>query len=180
MPRTRRELEAALDEVLARPDERERLEQSIEDEFGRECAVLVVDMTGFARETQVRGIVSYLALIHAMRRAAASAVENRDGRVVKAEADNLFCLFERVADAVDAAREIVIGHDVSVGIGYGGVLDVGDDVWGNEVNLASKLGEDVARRGEILLTESACAQLETPCEQRRVSVAGLELVYYAI
>jgi adenylate cyclase len=180
MVRTRRELEGALDELLARPEEREQLERSIEDEFGRECAVLVVDMTGFARETQLRGIVAYLALIRGMRRAAAPAVEGRGGRVVKAEADNLFCVLDRTADAVDAAREIVAAHDTSIGIGYGYVLDVGDDVWGNEVNLASKLGEDIAERGEILLTEAACAQLATPCERRLVSVAGLELTYYAL
>jgi class 3 adenylate cyclase len=180
MRSTRDELDAALDRLLERPDEREHLEQTIEDEFGRECAVLVVDMTGFARETQLRGIVSYLALIRAMRNAAATAVETRSGRVVKAEADNLFCVFGGPADAIDAARELVAEHDVSIGIGYGRVLDVGDDVWGDEVNLASKLGEDVAERGEILLTEGACAQLDTPCERRLASISGLELVYYAV
>jgi adenylate cyclase len=180
MQRTRGELDVALDRLLERPDEREQLERSIEQEFGRECAVLVVDMTGFARETQLRGIVAYLALIRAMRNAAAIAVDTRSGRVVKAEADNLFCVFERAAEAIDAARELVVGHDVSIGIGYGRVLDVGDDVWGDEVNLASKLGEDVAQHGEILLTEGACAQVETACERRLASISGLELVYYAL
>lgn len=180
MPRSRRELDAALDRLLERPQEREQLERSIEDEFGRECTVLVVDMTGFARETQLRGIVSYLALIRAMRNAAATAVETRSGRVVKAEADNLFCVFDGTANAIDAARELIAEHDVSIGIGYGRVLDVGDDVWGDEVNLASKLGEDVAERGEILLTEGACSQVDTACERRLASVSGLELVYFAL
>ena len=34
-----------------------------------------------------------------------------------------------------------------------------DDFYGNELNLASKLGEDVADAGETLLTEAAHAQL---------------------
>jgi len=41
-----------------------------------------------------------------------------------------------------------------VGIGFGDVLRIGDsDVWGREVNAASKLGEDTAKSVEILVTE---------------------------
>jgi class 3 adenylate cyclase len=49
-----------------------------------------------------------------------------------------------------------------VGIGFGKVLRVGDDdVWGREVNAASKLGEDTARAGEILITEGVRLALGT-------------------
>jgi class 3 adenylate cyclase len=42
-----------------------------------------------------------------------------------------------------------------VGIGFGRVLRIGDtDVWGKEVNGASKLGEDRAKGNEILVTDS--------------------------
>ena len=47
-----------------------------------------------------------------------------------------------------------------LGIGYGDVLRVGDhDVWGREVNAASKLGEDTAGPNEILVTGAAQAEL---------------------
>jgi class 3 adenylate cyclase len=43
-----------------------------------------------------------------------------------------------------------------VGIGFGKVLRVGDeDVYGQEVNAASKLGEDTAKANEILITDAA-------------------------
>jgi class 3 adenylate cyclase len=43
-----------------------------------------------------------------------------------------------------------------VGIGYGKVLRIGDeDVYGQEVNAASKLGEDTAKANEILVTDGA-------------------------
>ena len=48
----------------------------------------------------------------------------------------------------------------SYGIGYGEVLDLEKDVFGLEVNLASKLGEDLAKPGEALLTPSAAAALD--------------------
>src|SRR5919199_1182131 len=65
------------------------------------------------------------------------------------------------------------------GIGYGEVLIVEDeDLFGSEVNLASKLGEDLAERGEILLTESAFAEVEAErreCEEVNMSISGLQL-----
>jgi class 3 adenylate cyclase len=42
-----------------------------------------------------------------------------------------------------------------VGLGFGRVLRIGDaDVFGAEVNAASKLGEDIARASEILVTKA--------------------------
>ncbi|MEM7650144.1 MAG: adenylate/guanylate cyclase domain-containing protein, partial [Cyanobacteria bacterium P01_A01_bin.70] len=50
----------------------------------------------------------------------------------------------------------------SIGIGYGEVLVVGDhNLYGNEINLASKLGEDIAGDDEILLTAAAHDALTT-------------------
>ena len=46
-----------------------------------------------------------------------------------------------------------------VGIGYGKMLRIGDtEVFGHEVNAASKLGEDIARSGEIIATQAVVAQ----------------------
>lgn len=44
-----------------------------------------------------------------------------------------------------------------VGIGFGRILRIGDvDVFGAEVNAASKLGEDIAKADQILVTRAAC------------------------
>jgi adenylate cyclase len=70
----------------------------------------------------------------------------------------------------------------SIGIGFGRVLHIeGCDLWGDEVNLACKLGEDVAQQGEILLTRAAAAQVspaELAAEPLSVSVSGLTLPYH--
>jgi class 3 adenylate cyclase len=55
----------------------------------------------------------------------------------------------------------------SYGIGWGDVIDLEADVFGLEVNLASKLGEDLARPGEVLLT-AAAAQALDPRRRRRL------------
>ena len=117
--------------------------------------------------------------------------------LLKAEADNLFCLFDKVADAVRASQKItrhlstanrLLPEDhrlyVSIGIGYGRILNIEDrDLFGDEVNLASKLGEDVAQLGDILLTGAAYAQAHETgieCREQVISISGLELPYYAV
>ena len=50
-----------------------------------------------------------------------------------------------------------------VGIGYGEVLRVGDtDIYGAEVNAACKLGEDIARAHEILITGAGAREARLP------------------
>ena len=47
-----------------------------------------------------------------------------------------------------------------MGIGYGPTLVIaGKDLFGHEMNMACKLGEDIAGQGEILLTAAACQAL---------------------
>jgi adenylate cyclase len=181
------ELDELLDEILRRPERRRKIEAQIEETFVADRAVLVLDMSGFSRTTRAHGIVEFLLMIRRLRRVADSVVAKHRGDVLKAEADNLFCTFPSVPDALAASREITRGLDddlyVSIGIGYGPLLLIGDDdVMGSEVNLASKLGEDVADRGDVLLTEGARAVLpdDEPLEERTVSVSGMELRHYAV
>ncbi len=64
-----------------------------------------------------------------------------------------------------------------IGLGYGRVLHIGDqDVFGQEVNAASKLGEDTAKANEILVTDAVRAAAgeiaDVRFEQIETSVAG--------
>jgi adenylate cyclase len=188
-------LDSLLDEIVDHPERRAAIERRIDNDFVREHAVLVLDMSGFSRTTQMRGIVQFLLVIRRLRVLADPIVWKHRGTIVKAEADNLFCLFPSVEEAVGASREIIAGLHaanaalpkddelyVSIGIGYGRIHCVGEeDVLGDEVNLASKLGEDVAGYGEILLTEAAREELEgAAVEERLVAVSGLELRHFAV
>jgi class 3 adenylate cyclase len=47
-----------------------------------------------------------------------------------------------------------------MGIDAGPVLELADDVYGAAVNFASKLGEDLAEKDEILLTGGAVRRLK--------------------
>lgn len=190
-------LERLLSDIIEHPERRAEISQEIDSIFAQDKAVFVLDMSGFSRTTRQHGIVSFLLMIHQMQLMARPAIEHHRGLLLKAEADNLFCLFDTVDDAIGTAREIVRRlHTVnlilpenrrlyaSVGIGYGRILNVGDhDLFGDEVNLASILGEDVAERGAVLLTSQAHAQLKDPAvatRQEALSLSGLALTYHAV
>ena len=194
---SRENLERFLSQMIEQPERREAIALEIASVFGQDKAILVLDMSGFSRTTHRHGIVYFLLMIHQMRLLASPCIAKHAGIVVKAEADNLFCLFDTVGDAVRAAREItqrldtvnlVLPEDrrlyASIGIGYGHVLNIEDkDLFGNEVNLASKLGEDVAAQGAILLTPQAHANVEDAgieTHEEMISIAGLSLSYYII
>jgi adenylate cyclase len=178
-------LEMLLEEALARPDDFERIAQEIEDAFGRRGALLVLDMVGVSKLARQDGIVAFLLAVHRMRAAVTPIVEELGGVVLEAKADDFVGLFEDVPNALTAARRIVdSGVGVSVGVGYGSVLQFDDGrIAGLELNLASKLGEDLARPGEILLTAEAQARVGARGEDlvaRRKRISGLELTYFAV
>jgi len=189
-------LDALLLRIINRPVEEPAITQEIERAFTQRRAVMVLDMSGFSRVTQAYGIVAFLVMIMKMRGLSEPIIEAHNGDLVKAEGDNLFCLFPEVDDALGAALEIMAGLEqlnltqpedrqlyAAIGIGYGDVLVLEHaDMFGDEVNKASKLGEDIARAGEILLTASARARLQLAMNLReaRKTISKLRLVYYEV
>ena len=188
---------ALLDELIEHPGDRTEIEQRILAEFAEAKAIMVVDLCGFSRATATFGIVPIMVMIYRTRSLARPVIEKHGGVLVEAKADNLLCLFDTVDQALAASREIVLVLDeattllpedfelyASIGIGYGPILNVGSElVAGPEVNLASKVGEDIADQGETLLTESAVAAVADSAistEARSVTISGLETTCYCI
>lgn len=177
------------DYPLASPERRQEIEKEIWAIYGREHAVMVLDMSGFSLLTQRHGIIFYLSMVRRMHKAVAPIVANNGGRVVKFEADNAFVVFDTVLQAVQAAKEIhayfaAETHPekvrVSIGIDYGKVLMVDDiDVFGNPVNRASKLGEDIAEADETLITAEAFALIPESAgisgQRTPMTISGIEI-----
>src|SRR5213079_3309198 len=120
------------------------------------------------------------------------------GRCIKLEADNVLATFARVTDAVAAARTLIEGAaalnasldedervHVCQAVGFGRILELEDDVFGDEVNVTFKLGEDVARRGELLVSERGWAQAEAEGvrlegERRTTDLGGVAVPFHAL
>jgi len=194
---SRQALGQLLNDMISFPERRAEIARKIEDTFGQCKAVLTLDMSGFSRTTQQHGIISFLLMIHQMQLICRPCIEQYEGKVIKTDADNLFCLFDTVAEAVKASQDIITRLNavnvvlpaerqlyVAFGIGYGNILNIGDeDIFGDEMNLACKLGEDIAEKGEILLTPAANAELNgsgVAMREGTISISGIHLNYYYV
>jgi class 3 adenylate cyclase len=162
------------------------IDRRIWELFGEEWAVMFTDLVGFSRQVEEFGILHFLQIIHEQRKLLFPIIESHDGRLVKQEGDSLLLVFRRPERAVDCARDMQracarYNDDrkpeeqiiLCVGIGFGRVLRIGDtDVWGKEVNSASKLGEDRAKGHEILVTEAVRNAVGDGIEGVRFEPAG--------
>lgn len=172
------------------PERHQAVDTEIHDRFLTTCAIVVIDMAGFSRLTLSAGIISALEQIQTMRDLSVPLINSQSGAVLKVEADNLYASFETAEAALSAMQTLVkrlneIRIHISVGIGYGQLLRVGKaDLYGHEMNLASKLGEDLATDDDILLTESAYAALGAAHRSQFINVtqavSGLTLVHHRL
>ena len=177
---------------------RKTLEQKLWDGYGAEFAVFVLDMSGFSLLTRKYGIVHYLSMVRRMQLTTRPIVESYGGTMIKYEADNCFAVFPDPLSAVNAA--IAMQHaftasnlltadeldiHISCGIDYGKLLIIGNnDCFGDPVNRASKMGEDVAAAGEILVTKDAMdmipAEAGIYAREMNVSISGISIPAYAV
>ena len=183
-------------DLPASEPEMSEAERRIWNEFGRECAVLVLDSSGFTRNTRDSGIINYLSCIVRLRDILREVFEDAGCISCRFSTDNAFAEFYTAPEALkaayraqkavrDAGIDICSGcrMEVCIGIGYGRVLLSGNEgVFGDQMNLASKLGEDVAGKGEVLLTESAYLALPESAREGfhrySVTISDVDITFY--
>jgi class 3 adenylate cyclase len=178
-PRTRRLRSILRRRERATPERRPALDARGLGVLARPLAIVYTDTDDFTHRAARDGILHFLMCFDRALRDLRPGIARCGGRVVKVEADSLMLAFPDVASAcrgVDAmegalarlSRRCPPNEQLafSYGIGFGQVLELEDDVFGLEVNLASKLGEDLGRPGEVLLTPSAAETLPAALRRR--------------
>ncbi|OGR61608.1 MAG: adenylate cyclase [Elusimicrobia bacterium GWA2_69_24] len=145
------------------------IDRRIWDLFGEDWAVMFTDLSGFSRKVEEFGIIHFLQVIHESERLFIPLIDRHDGILIKVEGDSLLVLFRSTQSALECAIDMQRAAQdynkdrsdaekilLCVGLGFGKLLKLGDrDVFGAEVNAASKLGEDTAKAWEILVTGAA-------------------------
>src|SRR5262245_60417306 len=163
----------------AGPAARKRLDRQAATRLFARRAVVFTDSADFTVRTARDGILHFLMLFERLLPEARRSVAYAGGEIVKLEADSFLLRFDDVESACRGvlALEAALARlnrgrpanerlRFSYGVGYGDVVDLEHDVYGLEVNLASRLGEDMARPGEALLTPAAAAALGAPLSAR--------------
>lgn len=175
--------------------EMEAARARIWERFGTEGAVFISDMASFSSTSRKIGVCHFLKMIHRTRQIIAPLIAANNGVLLKCDADNCYAFFEQVDDAIKASFDVnaeLFAHNeefaiaeqiyLSVGIDYGRVLLVGDvEFFGDPVNTASKLGEDLAIKAETLVTKRAIDQstFEIPetAERMVARISEIEIKY---
>ena len=150
-------------------------EAGFRDKYGYQRAILSLDMTDFTLRTMLDGeMQSFLRILDAQK-VCAPVLQEFNAELIRFFADDIVALFEDPSEALDASFEIhrriemfnestLAGDNAaecSIGIGYGDVLAIGPNLsQGKEMIQASKLGEDIARANEVLVTERAFEALD--------------------
>ena len=122
-------------------DRKRKIGQSIWEWYGADRTVLVLDLCGFSRRAVGEdGILAFLAIIRRMQAAAAA--------------------FELVAASKSIRALENIDLKICCGVETGRILYLaGEDFFGEAVNIAARLGEDLAEKDQILVGPTARAAL---------------------
>jgi adenylate cyclase len=179
-------------------ERRNEIEAELWLNYGAERVVFVLDMAGFSLLTRKYGIIHYLSMVRRMQLTTEPIIKTYGGTLVKYEADNCFATFPNTLSAINAAIAMQLAFEasnlltsddfdvhISCGIDQGNILLIGhEDCFGDPVNRACKLGEDVAAAGEILVTKNAIGDLTSDLDFKlrefNVSISGLNIDAYAV
>lgn len=148
---------------------------TLSDKYRRRRAVFLLDMTGLTSSAiQIGELESLLRVLDAQR-VCIPVLKTFGAELIRCFADDIVAIFDTPDAAVDAAFEIHhrIDHfrqsglaseqptQCCVGIGYGDIFAIGPNLsQGDEMNRTSKLGEDIARGEETLVTENVFEALQ--------------------
>ncbi|MGV0791072.1 adenylate/guanylate cyclase domain-containing protein [Mycolicibacterium sp. XJ1819] len=129
------------------------------------CGIGFADLTGFTTLTQVLTSTELFDLLSDFGGVVADLVHADGGRVVKFIGDEVMwvtstpeLLVKVAVDLVEHPRAKQAGLQVRAGLGYGPVLAIGGDYFGNAVNLAARL-VSAAAPGQVLASTDVCDQL---------------------
>ncbi|OBJ67578.1 adenylate/guanylate cyclase domain-containing protein [Mycobacterium sp. 1274756.6] len=124
------------------------------------CGVGFTDLSGFTVLTRLLSPAELTELVTSFQSTVTDAVHAAGGRVVKFLGDAVMwvsatpdLLVSAAIDLVDHPKAIEAGVQVRAGLGYGEILAVNGDYFGNPVNLAARLVA-AADPGQILVADN--------------------------
>jgi adenylate cyclase len=152
----------------------------------RTVAVLTADVVGYSRmmEEDEDGALKTVRLLQ--NQVLNPRIVKGGGRTIKLMGDGLLSIFDDAAAAVSAALQLQhllasgatpVGMkpvSIRIGINFADVMTLGDDVFGDGVNIAARLERQAMPDG-ICISDAACAELPEELRQHFVDGGLLHL-----
>ena len=145
--------------------ERERLDQELQERFKKEVTILFTDICGYTKYMETKGDISGRAMIQRHNDIVFPLVKKHEGVVIKTIGDAVMATFSTPLAAVRASIDIQKGlHEhnrksetseriyIKIGINKGEALMDGVDVFGDAVNVASRI-QSQAEKDQILISQ---------------------------
>lgn len=151
------------------------------------CAILFADVAGSTRSFDALGDEKAKEWILGIQRLMADVVKGSSGEVLDYIGDEVMCRFPDANTAIDAACHIQqamqdippvdgIIAAARIGINWGSIIADGDRLFGDTINIASRLTE-IAEAGQIIVSDAVVSLLSAEAKSKvrkfdRVNVKG--------
>ena len=169
--------------------QKERKAYTFEKEHIQELAVFFTDIKGYTRKAQILTSIELTSLIQDYERILIPVVTRHRGSLIKKMGDGHLFVFQSPLDAALAGirlqkalrrfnnyREDRFRISIRVGIHWGEVVKKDGDVFGNNVNIASRL-ETSASPGSVLISSDLNEKVKEHIHSREIGlikVKGIE------
>jgi len=166
-----------------------KIEFKFKREHSQVLTVLFIDIAGYTAHSTKTDMSGLMGLLKNFERIVTLQVQNFNGQIVKKLGDGMLCIFKNPASGVMASlfmqREVISYNrysmedekfNVRIGLHTGYVIRKEGDVFGEVVNIASRI-QSIANPGEILITEETYQQVKELiiCDCRgEVKLKGVE------
>ncbi|MFV1997388.1 MAG: adenylate/guanylate cyclase domain-containing protein [Acidiferrobacterales bacterium] len=151
------------------------------------CAILFADVAGSTRSFDALGDEKAKEWLLGIQRLMSDVVNNNSGEVMDYIGDEVMCRFLDANSAVDAACHIQramqdippiegIAAAARIGINWGSIIADGDRLFGDTINIASRLTE-IAEAGQIIISDAVASLLSAGAQHEvrqfdRVTLKG--------
>jgi len=146
-------------------EDAEEIDKKIMERYGRHLTIMFTDLKDFTRKSAILDMVEMMEMMQEHDDLIIPIIEEHLGRIIKKIGDAIMAVFENPLNAVKAARAVQQKLrsrnksiddpsrkiQVRIGVNCGMVLEKEGDVYGDTVNMASRV-EGLAKEEQVFIT----------------------------